>query len=91
MVGLCENLTPYLIGDGARSAEGTNTVHENAEGMACSGKRVERPVRLGRAGTVCTFTLIALEGADERISMAFAWDDLAQRSSWHHISGSSSY
>ena len=45
-------LTPRLTGAGARSAEGTNTGHENAEGMASVGVRVEPTVRLGRAGTV---------------------------------------
>ena len=40
-------LTPRLTGAGARSAEGTDTGHENAEGMACVGVRVERPVRPG--------------------------------------------
>jgi hypothetical protein len=43
-----KSLTPKLTGAGARSAEGTNAGHENAEGMACIGVRVERPVRLGR-------------------------------------------
>jgi len=41
-------LTPKLIGAGARSAQGTNTGHENGEAMASVGVRVERPVRLGR-------------------------------------------
>ena len=41
-----ESLTPWLTGAGARSAEGTTAGHENAEGMACRGVRVERPVRL---------------------------------------------
>ena len=36
--------TPRLTGAGARSAEGTNTGHENAEGMASVGVRVEPPV-----------------------------------------------
>lgn len=40
-----QSLTPKLTGAGARSAEGTNTGHENAEGMASVGVRVERPVR----------------------------------------------
>ena len=43
-----EGLTPRLTGAGARSAEGTNTGHQNAEGMACVGVRVEPTVRLGR-------------------------------------------
>ena len=42
-----EYLTPRLTGAGARSAEGTNISHENAEGMAYVGVRVEPPVRLG--------------------------------------------
>ena len=33
-------------------AQGTNKGHENAEGMAYVGVRVEPPVRLGRVGTV---------------------------------------
>jgi hypothetical protein len=40
----CGSLTPWLTGAGARRAEGTDTGHENAEGMACVGIRVERPV-----------------------------------------------
>lgn len=48
-------LTLRLIGTGARSAEGTNTGHENAEGMPSVGVRVEPTVRLesvveGRVG-----------------------------------------
>ncbi len=42
------SLTPWLTGAGARSAEGTDIGHENAEGMAYVGVRVEPPVRLGR-------------------------------------------
>ena len=38
-------LTPRLTGAGAQSAEGTNMGHENAEGMAHVGVRVEPPVR----------------------------------------------
>ena len=38
-------LTPRLTGAGARSAQGTNTGHKNAEGMASVGVRVEPPVR----------------------------------------------
>ena len=49
---LDESLTPWLTGAGARSAEGTDIGHENAEGMAYVGVRVEPPVRLGREGTV---------------------------------------
>ena len=41
------SLTPWLTGAGARSAEGTDIGHENAEGMAYVGVRVEPPVRLG--------------------------------------------
>jgi hypothetical protein len=47
-----KGLTPKLTGAGARSAEGTNTGHENAEGMACVGVRVERHVRHGSEGRV---------------------------------------
>ena len=42
-------ITPWLTGAGARSAEGTDMGHENAEGMAHVGVRVEPPVRLGSA------------------------------------------
>ena len=42
-----QSLTPWLTGAGARSAEGTDMGHENAEGMAYVGVRVEPPVRLG--------------------------------------------
>ena len=42
-----KSLTPRLTGAGARSAEGTNISHENAEGMAYVGVRVEPTVRLG--------------------------------------------
>jgi len=38
-------LTPRLTGAGARSAEGTNTGHENGEAMASVGVRVEPTVR----------------------------------------------
>ena len=41
------SLTPWLTGAGARSAEGTDIGHENAEGMAYVGVRVEPTVRLG--------------------------------------------
>ena len=44
-----ESLTPRLTGAGARSAEGTDMGHENAEGMAHVGVRVEPPVRRGSA------------------------------------------
>ena len=46
---VCSGLTPWLTGAGARSAEGTDIGHEDAEGMAYVGVRVEPPVRLGRA------------------------------------------
>jgi hypothetical protein len=39
-------LTPRLTGAGARSAQGTKTGQQNAEGMARFGVRVEPPVRL---------------------------------------------
>ena len=42
-----EGLTPRLTGAGARSAQGTNTGHENGEAMASVGVRVEPTVRLG--------------------------------------------
>ena len=42
----------WLTGAGARSAEGTDIGHENAEGMAYVGVRVEPTARLGRVGTV---------------------------------------
>jgi hypothetical protein len=45
-----EGLTPRLTGAVARSAEGTNTGHKNAEGMASVGVRVEPTVRLWREG-----------------------------------------
>ena len=45
-------LTLWLTGAGARRAEGTDIGHENAEGMAYVGVRVEPTVRLGRVGTV---------------------------------------
>lgn len=37
--------TPLLTHAGTRSADGSDAAHENAEGMACVGVRVERPVR----------------------------------------------
>ena len=40
-----KGLTPRLTGAVARSAEGTNTGHENGEAMASVGVRVEPPVR----------------------------------------------
>ena len=45
-------LTPWLTGAGSRRLEGTNISHENAEGMAYVGVRVEPTVRLGSEGTV---------------------------------------
>ena len=44
-----ESLTPWLTGAGSRRLEGTNISHEDAEGMAYVGVRVEPTVRLGRA------------------------------------------
>ena len=41
------SLTPWLTGAGSRRLEGTNISHENAEGMAYVGVRVEPTVRLG--------------------------------------------
>jgi hypothetical protein len=43
-VPLSKSLTPRLTGAGARSAQGTNTGHENGEAMASVGVRVEPPV-----------------------------------------------
>ena len=40
-------LTPWLTGAGSRRLEGTNISHEDAEGMAYVGVRVEPTVRLG--------------------------------------------
>ena len=42
-----QSLTPRLTGAGSRRLEGTNISHENAEGMAYVGVRVEPTVRLG--------------------------------------------
>ena len=50
-------LTPWLTGAGARSAEGTDIGHEDAEGMAYVGVRVEPPVRLGSVGRACEVRL----------------------------------
>ncbi len=47
-----KSLTPRLTGAGSRRLEGTDIGHENAEGMAYVGVRVEPTVRLGRVGTV---------------------------------------
>ena len=43
-----ESLTPWLTGAGSRRLEGTDIGHEDAEGMAYVGVRVEPTVRLGR-------------------------------------------
>ena len=45
-VYLREGLTLWLTGAGSRRLEGTNIGHENAEGMAYVGVRVEPTVRL---------------------------------------------
>ena len=45
-------LTPWLTGAGSRRLEGTDIGHENAEGMAYVGVRVEPTVRLGHEGTL---------------------------------------
>ena len=42
-----KSLTPWLTGAGSRRLEGTNISHEDAEGMAYVGVRVEPTVRLG--------------------------------------------
>ena len=42
-----KSLTPWLTGAVSRRLEGTNIGHENAEGMAYVGVRVEPTVRLG--------------------------------------------
>ena len=47
-----ESLTPWLTGAGARSAEGIDIGHEDAEGMAYVGVRVEPTVRLVHEGTL---------------------------------------
>ncbi len=47
MVAFARSLTPWLTGAGSRRLEGTNIGHENAEGMAYVGVRVEPTVRLG--------------------------------------------
>ena len=54
--------TTKLTGAGARSAECTNTGHENAEGMAFFGVRVERTVRLRRAGEGVENTMVRIDG-----------------------------
>ena len=51
-----ESLTPWLTGAGSRRLEGTNISHEDAEGMAYVGVRVEPPVRASgpaRRGPLC--------------------------------------
>ena len=65
MMFLC-GLTPRLTGAGARSAEGTNTGHENAEGMASVGVRVEPTVRLWRVGTGETKVMWHFRSCGER-------------------------
>lgn len=47
-----KGLTPWLTGAGSRRLEGTNISHENAEGMAYVGVRVEPTVRLVNVGRV---------------------------------------
>ena len=42
-----QSLTPWLTGAESRRLEGTNISHEDAEGMAYVGVRVEPTVRLG--------------------------------------------
>ena len=42
-----KSLTPRLTGAGSRRLEGTNISHEDAEGMAYGGVRVDPTVRLG--------------------------------------------
>ena len=54
---LSEGLTPWLTGAGSRRLEGTNIGHENAEGMAYVGVRVEPTVRLGSVGRACEVRL----------------------------------
>ena len=48
-------LTPWLTGAGSRRLEGTNIGHENAEGMAYVGVRVEPTVRLGADARMAEF------------------------------------
>ena len=67
------SLTPWLTGAGARSAEGTNSGHKNAEGMPAVGVRVEPPVRLGRVGTVVQVHLARDEVEDEYGGVTFGW------------------
>ena len=47
-----EGLTPRLTGAGGRRPQGTKAGHDNAEGMASFGVRVEPTVRLGHVGRV---------------------------------------
>lgn len=49
---MASGLTPWLAGAGSRRLEGTNISHEDAEGMAYVGVRVEPTVRLGIEGAV---------------------------------------
>ncbi len=51
-----KRLTPWLTGAGSRRLEGTNISHEDAEGMAYVGVRVEPTVRLGREVEVACST-----------------------------------
>jgi hypothetical protein len=54
MAVFCESLTPELTGAGGLAGpQGTNIGHKNREAMANVSVRVERFVRLWRAGTVC--------------------------------------
>ena len=55
------SLTPRVTGAGARSTEGADTGHENAEGLASVGVGVEPTVRQGRPGKVIKFTQSALK------------------------------
>src|SRR5690606_16702150 len=45
---ILRGLTTELTGAGARRAQGTNSGHKNAEGMAAVGVHVELTVRLAR-------------------------------------------
>ena len=55
MLNATKSLTPKLNDAVARSAEGTNTGHENGEAMASVGVRVEPPVSPGdRCGKLAT-------------------------------------
>ena len=54
---ILRRLTPRLTGAGSRRLEGTNISHEDAEGMAYVGVRVEPTVRLGSVGTVFVWSV----------------------------------